>query len=222
MQSFSTPAALTAVVATPAARVHVVAADRADTTVDIRPADPAKGRDVKAAERTTAAYADGVLRIAAPEAKSQAFGSSGSVEVTVQLPAGSHLEFTASLAELRAEGRLGNVVVDGAQGPVELAEAASARIALQDGAITVGRLAGDGELSTQRGDLTVTEAARGTLTLSTQLGDITVGAAAGTSASLDAGTGRGRVSNALKNTGGTPDLAVRATTGQGDIAARSL
>jgi hypothetical protein len=48
-----------------------------------------------------------------------------------------------------------------------------------------------------------------------------VGAAAGVSASLDAGTTHGRIHNALKNTEGTADLHIHATTGHGDIAARS-
>ena len=57
--------------------------------------------------------------------------------------------------------------------------------------------------------------------LRTQSGDISVGAAAGVSAALDAGTGYGRISNALKNNG-TTELDIRATTSYGDIAARSL
>ena len=48
------------------------------------------------------------------------------------------------------------------------------------------------------------------------------GAAAGVSASLDAGTAYGRIHNALKNTEGTADLNIHATTTQGDITARSL
>ncbi|MFD0850767.1 hypothetical protein ACFQ07_00805, partial [Actinomadura adrarensis] len=63
--------------------------------------------------------------------------------------------------------------------------------------------------------------AGGTVVLSTQSGDITVTAAAGVSASLDASTGQGRISNALTNTG-TADLDIHATTAQGDITARSL
>ena len=42
------------------------------------------------------------------------------------------------------------------------------------------------------------------------------------SASLDAGTTYGRIHNALKNTEGTADLDIHATTFRGDIAARSL
>ncbi|MFI9362463.1 hypothetical protein ACIG5E_15630 [Kitasatospora sp. NPDC053057] len=51
-------------------------------------------------------------------------------------------------------------------------------------------------------------------------GNITIGAAAGVSATLDAGTGHGRISNALRNDGGA-ELRIR-TTSNGDITARSL
>lgn len=89
------------------------------------------------------------------------------------------------------------------------------------GDITVGRLGGPADISTQKGDLTVTEATGGTVTLRTQSGDITIGATPGVSATLDAGTTHGRISNALKNTDGTPGLTIRATTAQGDITATS-
>ncbi|XVQ16155.1 DUF4097 family beta strand repeat-containing protein [Spirillospora sp. CA-255316] len=87
--------------------------------------------------------------------------------------------------------------------------------------VEVGRLRGPAEISTQRGDIRIAEATTGMLVLSTQSGDISVSAAAGVSASLDAGTGHGRVSNSLKNNG-APQLSIRATTSHGDITARSL
>ncbi|MEE4596774.1 hypothetical protein V2J94_33650 [Streptomyces sp. DSM 41524] len=149
------------VLAIPAGRVQFIAADRADTTVEVLPASPSKSRDVQAAEQTTVAYADGVLRIYAAEPKNQLVGPSGSLEVTVQLPAGSRVEAKAAASELR-----------------------------------------------------------GRVVLRTQSGDISVGAAAGVSAALDADTGYGRISNALKNDG-TAELDIRATTSHGDITGRS-
>src|SRR6185437_13533011 len=86
MPTFTTTAPITAVLAIPAGRIQLVAADQADTTVDIRPADPDKGRDVKLAGQTTAEYSDGTLRVTAPAAN-RILGSSGAVEVTIQLPA---------------------------------------------------------------------------------------------------------------------------------------
>ncbi|MFC7976858.1 DUF4097 family beta strand repeat-containing protein [Streptomyces cinereoruber] len=222
MQTFQTPAAITAAVEIPAGHIRLVAADRADTTVEVRPADASKSRDVKAAQGTTVAFADGVLRIEAPEAKNQLLGPSGSVEVTVQLPAGSRVEAKAAAADLRSTGRLGDVTFDSAQGPVELDETASVRLTLQDGDITVGRLDGSAELTTARGDLRVTEALGGRLVLTTRSGSITVGAAPGVSATLDAGTTLGRISNSLRNAEGSEaGLTIRATTAHGDITAHS-
>jgi putative adhesin len=219
MQKYDTPSPVTAVLDIPAGRIRFIAADRTDTTVEILPADPAKGRDVKAAEQTTAAYGDGVLRIQGPTGNR--IGNPGSVEVTVQLPAGSRVEAKAASAEFRAVGRLGDVTLDGAQATVKIDEAATARLTVADGDVTVGRLRGDAEIRTSRGDIQVTEAASGTVTLATQAGSITAGAAAGVSAALDAGTTLGRVHNALKNDG-TPALTIHATTAMGDITARSL
>lgn len=89
MQKFDTPSPITAVLDIPAARIQFIAADRADTCVEILPADQSKSRDLKAAEQTTVTYADGVLRIEAAAAKNRILGNSGSIEVTVQLPLSS-------------------------------------------------------------------------------------------------------------------------------------
>ena len=221
MQKFDTPTPISAVLAIPAGRIQFIAADRADTTVEVRPANPAKSRDTKTAEQTTVAYADGVLRITAGAPGNQLFGPSGSVEVTVQLPVGSRVEGKAASAELRGVGRLGEVVFEGAYRRIKIDEAAGVRLTAVDGDVEVGRLTGPAQISTARGAIRIGEAAHGTVELRTQMGDITIGAAPGVSAALDAGTGHGRVSNALKNNG-TTELAIRATTSHGDITARSL
>ncbi|CAM5399640.1 Putative adhesin domain-containing protein OS=Streptomyces aurantiogriseus OX=66870 GN=GCM10010251_81660 PE=4 SV=1 [Streptomyces aurantiogriseus] len=224
MHTFATPAPIAAVLDIQAGRVQVIAADRADTAVEVRPTDPSKSRDVKLAEQTTVDYADGVLRITATAAvKNRILGPSGSVEVTVQLPAGSRIEAKTAGAEFRGVGRLGDVAVEGALGQVKLDETAGARLDVLAGDVSVGRLGGSAEISTQQGDIRIDEAVRGTLTLSTQQGQISVGAARGVSASLDAGTSYGRINNALKNTDGADaDLNIHATTAYGDITARSL
>ncbi|MEU7718018.1 DUF4097 family beta strand repeat-containing protein [Streptomyces tibetensis] len=223
MQKFDTPATVSAVLDVPAGRIRFIAADRADTTVEVLPADASRSRDVKAAEQIETTYADGVLRVVAPAAKNRVLGHSGSVEITVQLPAGSHVEAKAAAAELRGVGRLGDVVFEGAQGSVKLDETHGARLTLLAGDIEVGRLGGPAQISTQKGDLRIAEAVRGTVALRTEQGDISVGAAHGVSAALDAGTGYGRIHNALKNAdGAAAGLAIHATTAQGDITARSL
>ncbi|MFI7419443.1 DUF4097 family beta strand repeat-containing protein [Nonomuraea sp. NPDC049684] len=220
MQQFDTTAPVRVVLDIPAGRVHLVAEDRAGTTVEVRPANAAKSRDVQAAEQTTVDYADGVLSIATT-AKNQYFGPSGSIEVTVHLPAGSRVEAKTASAELRTVGALGDVSFDGAYSRIEIEEAASLRLTAVDGDVQVGRLGGPAEISTASGDIRIAEAAGGKIVLRTQSGDITIAAANGVSAALDAGTGHGRVTNALKNDG-TVELDIHATTANGDITARSL
>ncbi|MFI0453449.1 DUF4097 family beta strand repeat-containing protein [Actinomadura sp. 6N118] len=221
MQKFHTPAPVTAVLDIPAGRVQFIAADRADTTVEVLPADVTKHRDVKVAEQTKVEYRDGVLRIEA-SAKNQVLGSSGSIEVMVHLPAGSRVEAKAASAEFQAVGRFGDVAFEGAHGSIKLDEAASVHLTADAGDVEVGRLNGPAQISTQKGDIRITEAVRGTVVLRTQAGQVSIGAAAGVSASLDAGTSYGRIHNALKNTEGAADLTIHATTAYGDITASSL
>ncbi|GHB50923.1 hypothetical protein GCM10010347_20770 [Streptomyces cirratus] len=220
MQKFATTAPISAVLDIPAGRVQIIAADRADTTVEILPVNASKSRDVKAAEQTTVEYAEGVLRVEVP-VRNQHFGPSGSIEVTVQLPAGSRVEAKAASTEFRAVGRLGDITFDGAYRQIKIDEVASLRLTATDGDVEVGRLGGPAEISTARGDIRIAEAVRGKVVLSTHQGDISVTAAPGVSASLDAGTSYGRISNHLKNDGAT-ELDIQATTSQGDITARSL
>ncbi|MFC9594959.1 DUF4097 family beta strand repeat-containing protein [Streptomyces sp. NPDC056944] len=221
MQKFDTAAAIVTTLAVPAGRIRIIATDRTDTTVDIQPADSSKSRDVNTARRTDVTYTDGVLRIEVPKTKNGILGDTGSIEVTVQLPAGSRVEAQAAAAELTTTGRLGDVTFEGAYRQIRIDEAASLRLTAADGDIEIGRLTGSADITTARGDIHVAQALAGTVNLTTQKGDITLAAATGVSATLDAGTAYGRVTNSLKNDG-IPALSIRATTSYGDITARSL
>ncbi|RRQ86369.1 hypothetical protein CQW44_15545 [Streptomyces griseofuscus] len=181
---------------------------------------PAHAPVAKAAQQTTVEYAGGALRIDTP-AGDRHLGPTGAVEVTVKLPAGSRVDAKTAGAELRAVGRLGDVAFDGAYRRIKLDETASLQLTAVDGDIEVGRLGGPAKISTAHGDIQITEATHGTVVLRTRSGDITIGAAPGTSATLDAGTTHGRISNTLRNDG-TPALDIHATTAHGDITARSI
>ncbi|WP_394614483.1 DUF4097 family beta strand repeat-containing protein [Lentzea sp. JNUCC 0626] len=198
MQTFATPAPIAAVLDIPAGRVQFIAADRTDTAVEVLPLDASHGRDVRAASKVEVSFADGVLRINSSAGK--LLGSSGAVEITVQLPAGSQVEAKAASAEFRGVGRLGDIAFEAAQSDIKIDEAAAVRVTTQAGDVTIGRLTGSAEISTLKGDITVASPA---------------------SASLDAGTSYGRITNSLRNDG-TDVITIRATTSYGDITARSL
>ncbi|WP_448322297.1 DUF4097 family beta strand repeat-containing protein [Streptomyces sp. CO7] len=223
MQQFAATAPVQVVLDIPAGHVRLIASDRSDATVEVLPADAGKSRDAKAAERIQVAFDGGTLRIEAGEPKSRVLGHPGAVEVTVQLPAGSHVEATASDAEIRGVGRLGDVSLTADQGTVKLDESADTRVKVLAGDVVVGRLNGGADISTSKGDIRVAEAHCGTVTLRTEMGAVEIAAARGVSATLDAGTGSGRVDNSLRNAEGAgAPLNIHATTGYGDITARSL
>lgn len=221
MNTFATPTPVLVVLDIPAGRVRLVAGERAESTVEVLPAEGSKKRDVKAAEQTSVEFAGGVLRVVTAEAGR--FLGSGSVDVTIQVPAGSRVQGKAAAAELYGTGRLGEVVFDGGYRTVELAEVAGAQLKVHTGEVTIGRLTGSAQISNGTGDITVAEAVAGAVELRTEAGSITVHAAQGVSATLDAGTGHGRITNALKNSeGADAALTIKATTSSGDITATSL
>ena len=224
MQKFDTPAPISAVLDIPAGRIQFIAADRADTTVEVLPADASKSRDVKAAEQTTVAYADGVLRIDGRQAaKNRVLGPSGSVEVTVQLPAGSRVEAKAASAELRGVGRLGDVAFEGAHGHDQARRGRASASPSRRGDVTVGRLSGPGEISTRRATSASPRPCAARSRCAPSPASITVGAARGVSATLDAGTRYGRITTPSRTpTAPPPSSTIRATTTYGDITARSL
>ncbi|UJW29718.1 hypothetical protein L3Q67_31390 [Saccharothrix sp. AJ9571] len=221
MQKFDTPAPISAVVEIVAGRIEFVAADRADTAVEILPADASKSGDVKVAEQTEVDYGDGVLRIRWQTTGLLGGSDSGSVAVTVQLPVGSQVDAQAASTEFRTVGRLGDVKFEGVQAPVTVDEAASVHITVVDGDVEVGRLGGPAEISTVQGNIRIGEAVRGKVVLSALSGDISVGTAAGVMASLDAGGG-GRIKNSLRNDGTAAELDIHATTTEGTITTGSL
>jgi DUF4097 and DUF4098 domain-containing protein YvlB len=223
MHTFDTLAPVSAVVDIPAGRVRLIAADRRDSTVRVLPSDAGRSRDVKAAEQVEVTFEGDTLRVVTPEPKNRVLGHSGAVEVTIELPAGSHVDAKAADGEFRGVGRLGDVVVEAAQGTVKLDESADTRVTVSAGDVIVARLTGPADISTRKGTIRVFEAHRGTVTLRTEMGSIEIVTAPGVSATLDAGTGAGRVENALRNAdGAAAALNIHATTGYGDISARSL
>ncbi|GAB3741040.1 DUF4097 family beta strand repeat-containing protein [Amycolatopsis oliviviridis] len=220
MQKFDTPAPISAFVEIVAGRIKFVAAERADTAVEVLPADASKSDDVKVAEQTKVEYGDGVLRILWRTTQLLGGSGSGSVDVTVQLPVGSRVDAQAASTEFRTVGRLGDVKFEGVQAPITIDEAASVHVTVVDGDVEVGRLSGSAEISTVQGNIRIGEAVRGKVVLRALTGDISVSAAAGVAASLDAGGG-GRVKNSLRNDGTAAELDIHATTTEGNITAGS-
>ncbi|MET9657204.1 DUF4097 family beta strand repeat-containing protein [Streptomyces sp. NPDC006510] len=176
MPSFDTPEPISATAHVVAGSIQFTAGDRLDTVVEVRPRNPKKDLDVRTADQTEVTYAGGVLTIRTP--KSNLFGRTGTVDVTVELPTGSRIDMTGSWTQVLGEGRLGEVRVKTSSGDVRLDSTGPLNLTASHGSITVDRIAGTAEITTSSGSLRV-GLVDGPAVLKNSHGTTTVGAATG-------------------------------------------
>ncbi|WP_157253802.1 DUF4097 family beta strand repeat-containing protein [Nonomuraea typhae] len=175
MPSFPTPEPIAVTVSLIAADVRITASQSADTTVEVRPADPADAADVAAAERVKIRPTDGRLTV---KDGSRLRHQRGRVEVSLDLPTGSALTATLHQGRLSGRGRLGEVRATVSRGGIELDHTGQAHLSADQGDITVARCGGPADISTGRGQIRIAEtidAAR----VGNGAGDVTVERAAG-------------------------------------------
>lgn len=174
---FDTPEPISVTCNVEAGSIQFIAADRLDTVVEVRPRDPKRDQDVRAAEGTEVRYAKGLLTIRTPKGR-RLIGPSGAVDVAVDLPTGSGVELTGAWAQVHGEGRLGDVRVKISVGDVRFDTTGPAHLAVSHGSITVDRVEGPAEITTSTGSLRV-GTVDGTAVLKNSNGATTVGAVTG-------------------------------------------
>src|ERR1700726_67787 len=99
MPTFDTPEAITATVELGVGDLRILASDRRDTIVEVRPSDPTKKSAVNGARRARVEYAKGRLLIKAPKGWKQ-FAPRGvgeSIDVHIDLPSGSQVRADAGV-----------------------------------------------------------------------------------------------------------------------------
>ncbi|MFD5064405.1 DUF4097 domain-containing protein [Streptomyces sp. NPDC058394] len=176
MPSFDTPEPISATAHVEAGSIQFTAGDRLDTVVEVQPRDPKRDQDVRAAGQTEVTYASGVLTVRTP--KSNLFGRTGTVDVTVELPTGSRIDTTGAWVQVLGEGRLGEVRVKTSSGDVRLDTTGPLQLTASHGSITVDRVEGMAEITTSSGSLRV-GLVDGPAVLKNSHGTTTVGAATG-------------------------------------------
>lgn len=152
MPAFDTPTSISVNLELSVGTVRITAADRADTVVDVRPSDPEDDSDVQAARQVGVDFANGTLRVTGPRTRLFDFSrKTRSVDVTIDLPAGSDVTADVQLGDLRATGRLGAVRFKTAAGNILLERTGALRASTAAGHVTVDEVAGDAEVSTGTG-----------------------------------------------------------------------
>ncbi len=178
MPAFDTSEAISVTANVEAGSIQFTAGDRLDTVVEVRPRDPKKDVDVRAADQTEVSYAGGVLTVRTPKGSLFGLGRTGTVDVTVDLPTGSRIDMTGAWTQVLGEGRLGEVRVKTSSGDVRLDTTGPLQLTASHGSITVDRVEGAAEITTSSGSLRV-GFVDGTAVLKNSHGSTTVGAATG-------------------------------------------
>ncbi|MFD5634297.1 DUF4097 domain-containing protein [Streptomyces sp. NPDC127077] len=185
MPAFDTPAPISVTAYVYAGSIQFTAGDRPDTVVEVRPRDPKKDLDVRAAGQTEVAYASGTLTITTP--KANLLGRGGTVDVTVELPTGSDIDVSGAAARVLGEGRLGEVRVDTSAGDVRLDTTGPLRLKVSHGSTLVDRVEGTAEITSSTGNVrvglvdgpAVLKNSHGTTTVGAVTGDLRVNGANG-------------------------------------------
>ncbi|KKK07770.1 DUF4097 family beta strand repeat-containing protein [Micromonospora sp. HK10] len=179
MPSFDTPTPISATVELVAGEVRITAAARTDTVVRVRPADSAAERDVRAAEQTRVEYASGRLVIRGPKQPGfGVFGKTGSVEVTIELPAGSGVDGKLGVGAVTCSGPLADCRLKTGAGDLQVEDAASLTLHTGFGAAIAEKVTGDAEVTTGSGKLSL-RAVGGHAVLKNGNGETWIGEAGG-------------------------------------------
>ena len=136
------------------ANVRVDAGDRTQTTVVVQPADPENTDDRRIADQTRTGYADGALIVRAPRFGTL-FTRTGSIDVTVEVPAGSTLDGETGMGEVRCEGRLADCQVKTGYGEIWLDQAEAVHLRSGSGDISVDHVNGAADISTGDGAISI-------------------------------------------------------------------
>jgi DUF4097 and DUF4098 domain-containing protein YvlB len=190
MPTFDTPEPIAVDVELGAGDVRIVASDRADTVVEVRPSDPNKKAHVAAAQQTRVDFASGRLTVRGPRGGWRQFsfrGGNESVDVEIAVPAGSQLRYEAGMADLHCAGRLGECRVKSGAGRIEIDQAGPIRFKIGAGDITVHEATGHTEVTSGSGALhigtidgtAVIRNANGETSIGTVTGDLRIQAANG-------------------------------------------
>lgn len=145
MPSYETPEPITAILEFDIGNVRLSASKRTDTVVEVLPSNGAEDADVKAVQQTKVTYADGTLTVKGPKKRSL-FGRTGSIDVTVELPAGSHLQASSPMGDFICQGPLGECRVKTSLGDIRLAEAGAVNLRTGHGDVRVDRAVGNAEI----------------------------------------------------------------------------
>ena len=219
VSNFNTPSPIAVALDLYVAGVHFAASDRTDTIVEVRPSDPNKAADIKAAENTRVEYDDAArtLSIVSRKPRNRFVNFSSkrpeSIDVVIQLPADSDVRGEAGLGDFQADGVLGAVELKTDLGAIRFSETGPLNVRNGAGAITVEGVSGTAKVHASSGDIRI-GAVDGTAEVSSSNGKVRVGVVTGP-ATIKVSNGSVSVDRALS------DITAESSNGEvriGEVA----
>ncbi|WP_030608062.1 DUF4097 family beta strand repeat-containing protein [Streptomyces sclerotialus] len=145
MPTFETPEPISATLELAAGTARITAGKRTDTVVEVLPSNGSDDNDVRAVQQTQVTCSDGRLTVKTPKRRSP-FGKPGSIEVSIELPAGSEIRGTTGMGSIHCEGRFGEVTLKTSLGDLQVDEVAGGNLKTDLGDIRLTRSTGDVEV----------------------------------------------------------------------------
>ncbi|GAB19661.1 hypothetical protein GOEFS_092_00860 [Gordonia effusa NBRC 100432] len=160
--------------------VRIIASDRDDADVTIRPQLPGKASSTRAAEQTTATLTGNRLRIHSTRSwrTFTPFGSPDAVDIIIEIPSGTSITGSLGVGSIRSEGTLGSCVLDISHADLDAESTATLTVKSNSGSVTAGSVAGDATVTASYGAVRLREVA-GTLAVKASYGDISLGTVRG-------------------------------------------
>jgi hypothetical protein len=183
MTAFATPGPIVATVEVAGAQVRVTASDRTDTVVLVKPINEASRSDIKVASKTKVGFADGQLSVTTTTPRDK----SGSIAITIDLPAGSSLAAYLAHSSVQVDGPVGQCELHLASSQVQLDRIDGLQANIAAGEVTIGHIAGRADIDGGAFAMRIGEV-EGTVGLSSSGGQAWIGHA---SADLDLSSGSG-------------------------------
>ena len=181
MPTFETPQPIAITVDVFVGQVEIIASDRTDTVVEVRPSDPERKADVRGAQETEVGLVAGILTVKGPGGWKMytlpRAWNTPSIDVTVEVPTGSRLHGTGSACRFLVTGELGPCELKTTVGDLQLEKAGPLELHTS-GNITVDQVVGRANIITGTGIVRIREI-DGSALIKNSNGDSTIGEVTG-------------------------------------------
>jgi DUF4097 and DUF4098 domain-containing protein YvlB len=178
MPIFSTPTPIDLAINLQVGALEIIASDRTDTVVTVVATNPEKAVDRRGADETKVELDGERLTVTGPKPRLSWIGPTESVDITIELPAGSRLTAEVAVGPVRTKGRLGATRVKASTGAVDLDQTGDLWLRASHGNATIGTAEGGIEVTADHGQIRI-GSVTGDAALKASHGSITIGDAGG-------------------------------------------